>query len=375
LCCTHCCCLLLLLLLPAAAAAAAAHRQKKTSTTHTPNNKDLPDLADDELSRLIEDSATRDIVRAYAKTQKQTTEPEGGEPVKLLSASEILHKATQRAIGGGAMGAAAMFLQVGTLMWLRTSMNYQYAGKAPTFSAALRTLWKEGGVPRFYRGVGPALIQGPMSRFFDVAANAGTLEVLNSNASTRNLPIVVKTACASAAAASARMMLLPVDTLKTTMQVSGTQGPALLMAKIRAGGIRVLWHGAFASSGATFAGHMPWFTVYNSLQEYLPQAESPVGTRARNASIGFSASIVSDTVSNSIRVLKTVRQTSDVVISYPQAFRKVVDADGLMGLFGRGLKTRLLCNGLQGMLFVVLWRSLAAKFFPDQGKKKKDEKK
>jgi hypothetical protein len=30
--------------------------------------------------------------------------------------------------------------------------------------------------------------------------------------------------------------------------------------------------------------------------------------------------------------------------------------DGVIGLFGRGLKTRILCNGLQGLLFSILWK-------------------
>ena len=36
---------------------------------------------------------------------------------------EILAKAGKRALGGGVSGAAAMGLQVGGLMWLRTTMN------------------------------------------------------------------------------------------------------------------------------------------------------------------------------------------------------------------------------------------------------------
>lgn len=38
----------------------------------------------------------------------------------------------------------------------------------------------------------------------------------------------------------------------------------------------------------------------------------------------------------------------------------MIAADGLKGLFGRGLKTRIIANGLQGLLFSVLW-----KFFLD----------
>ncbi len=30
--------------------------------------------------------------------------------------------------------------------------------------------------------------------------------------------------------------------------------------------------------------------------------------------------------------------------------------DGITGLFGRGLKTRILCNGLRGLLFSILWK-------------------
>lgn len=34
----------------------------------------------------------------------------------------------------------------------------------------------------------------------------------------------------------------------------------------------------------------------------------------------------------------------------------VIEKDGVIGLFGRGLKTKILSNGLQGLLFSVLWR-------------------
>lgn len=43
-------------------------------------------------------------------------------------------------------------------MWLRTTVNYQYRFGTST-SVALRTLYKDGGVARFYQGVGPALLQ------------------------------------------------------------------------------------------------------------------------------------------------------------------------------------------------------------------------
>ena len=46
----------------------------------------------------------------------------------------------------------------------------------------------QGGIPRFYRGVGPALIQGPLLRFGDTASNAGMIALLDSRAEARDTP-------------------------------------------------------------------------------------------------------------------------------------------------------------------------------------------
>ncbi len=54
---------------------------------------------------------------------------------------------------------------------------------------------------------------------------------------------------------------------------------------------------------------------------------------------------------NSVRVVKTVRQTYETPISYSKAIASVVEKDGVLGLFGRGLQTRLIANGMQGLMF------------------------
>lgn len=102
----------------------------------------------------------------------------------------------------------------------------------------------------------------------------------------------------------------------------------------------------------------PWFGTFNYLQEKIPKPapDETFKKFGRNGIIGFTSSVVSDCCSNSLRVIKTTKQTSKEVISYPVAIRMVVDQDGLIGLFGRGLRTRILANGLQGMLFSVLWK-------------------
>jgi Mitochondrial carrier protein len=112
---------------------------------------------------------------------------------------------------------AAMVIQVFSLMWMRTTINYQYR-HGGTMVATLKKLYAEGGIARFYRGLLPALVQGPLSRFGDTAANAGMLALLDSYEAGAALPIFVKTVMASGAAAGFRIVLMPVDALKTTLQ-------------------------------------------------------------------------------------------------------------------------------------------------------------
>ena len=140
------------------------------------------------------------------------------------------------------------------------------------------------------------------------------------------------------------------------MQVEGKDGMAMLRRKMAVSGPTVLFAGALGAASATLVGHYPWFLVYNTLNAKLPQYDREKELPrylGRSALIGFSASAVSDTVSNSIRVLKTTKQASPTAISYRQAAQSVIDKDGVQGLFTRGLKTKILANGMQGMLFTV----------------------
>jgi hypothetical protein len=100
-----------------------------------------------------------------------------------------------------------------------------------------------------------ALIQAPLSRFGDTAANAGALALMDSFASTADLPVAVKTIGASITAGLFRILLVPVDTVKTIMQVEGKGGVDALRTKVRMFGPTALFHGALASAGATFVGH------------------------------------------------------------------------------------------------------------------------
>jgi len=268
-----------------------------------------------------------------------------------------LKMAAYRAAGGGVPGAMAMAIQVLALMWLRTTMNYQYRHGTTTVEA-MKTLYKQGGIIRFYRGLMPALLQAPLSRFGDTAANSGMLALLDSFEETKNLNIAIKTLCASVAAGLFRIFLMPIDTFKTIMQVEGKQGLSILGQKFRKNGIATFYYGSIGAAAATFVGHYPWFYTFNFLEENIPRFDGFWQKLGRRALIGFCASVTSDTISNSLRVLKTYRQTHHEKVSYYQAFRRVIKEDGVIGLLGRGLKTRIIANGLQGCLFTVLWKGM-----------------
>lgn len=269
------------------------------------------------------------------------------------SFTDIMTKASKKALSGGIAGMAAQAINVVTLMWMRTIMNYQYR-YGGTMMEVTQKLWAEGGVPRFYRGLAPALFQAPVSRFGDTAANDGALAALEHT----TLPTAVKTMGASACAAGFRVFLMPVDAWKTTKQVEGAEGLKKLIEKTKKHPT-ALWQGAVGAMSATWVGHYPWFYTNNQLRESLPAFDFKFGKYVRNAVIGFASAAVSDTCSNSLRVLKTTRQTALVPISYKDAAMEIINKEGYAGLFGRGLKTRILTNGLQGALFTIGWRAIS----------------
>jgi hypothetical protein len=63
-----------------------------------------------------------------------------------------------------------------------------------------------------------------------------------------------------------------------------------------------------------------------------------------------------------LRVIKTTKQTAGLAVdgndklTYPQVVASILETDGWIGLFGRGLQTRLLTNAIQGAAFSVLWK-------------------
>ena len=275
------------------------------------------------------------------------------------SGASLLSKSLTAALDGGLPGALAGLLQVVTLMWVRTVLNYQYRYGGGLFET-MRKLYAEGGVPRFYRGVAFAAVQGPLSKFGSTAANDGVNAWLSSGGGSRQWGPSSRTLVASLCVGVWRIVLMPIDTCKTVLQVDSTVGYRALMRKVCAGQVGLLYQGSVALAVSAMVAHYPWFYCYNYLSvcAWLP----PLVPNAllRSALVGFLCSVVSDTCSNAIRVLKTTKQSlaTKRVATYREAANAVLAKDGWSGLFGRGLGTRIFANGLQSVMFTVAWKAI-----------------
>ena len=106
-----------------------------------------------------------------------------------------------------------------------------------------------------------------------------------------------------------------------------------------------------------------WFFTYNYLSEKIPKQDTELKELGRRAILGFCSSAVSDTCSNSIRVVKVYKQSYHEQIGYMQVVRNVIQESGVQGLMFRGLETKILANGMQGILFSILWKHFEEALF------------
>lgn len=307
----------------------------------------------------------------------------------------ILEKARQKALGGGEAGAASSLALVIPLMWLSTALNYEYR-YGGNLTNALTVLYAEGGIGRLYQGLPFALVNYPVSRFGDVASQVGVLALLDGIPDTAGLPLALKIAAASLTSGLWRILCMPIDTAKVAAQVEGKAGSEKLWERVRKQGPGPLWQGALTNAGSTAAKDFVWFYTFNSLNGVLPPAskDEVLVSLIQAALVGISSSCVADTLTNPLNVIKTTQQTALLkgadpppnpggkvpeadgaetetlkrsgrlqngesskdasAVSIAEALALVLEKDGLPGLFGRGLQTKLLTNVIQGALFSVL---------------------
>ena len=143
-----------------------------------------------------------------------------------------------------------------SITWILNSLNWTITIKSinwrhyifirygGTILECLVSLYNQGGAMRFYQGVSYAIVQGPLSRFGSVAANEGNIhwtiiiecfimyiisvgarelvKILYINNDSRN--VFLSTGLGSILAAIWRILLMPIDTCKTVLQVEGNSG-------------------------------------------------------------------------------------------------------------------------------------------------------
>ena len=169
---------------------------------------------------------------------------------------------------------------------------------------------------------------------------------------------------------------MPLTVLKTNLQANGKQAMPQIRKQVKRDGVYSVFFkgtyyhsltplthsltiipttGTLATIVATWAGHYPWFATANQLEAMIPKSRSSVFMQLlRNAIIGCIASIVSDLVSNSIRVVNAYRQVHDEDLSYTDAAKRIVKEGGLKALFFRGLSIKVIANCLNSIVFNVL---------------------
>merc|ERR1711990_395050 len=178
--------------------------------------------------------------------------------------------------------------------------------------------------------------------------------ILNEYDATKDLAPWMKTAFCSLSAAGWRLFLMPIDTLKTTLQTDGANGMNLLREKLQTGGFRTFYNGGLGAVMANIVGYYPWFATYNTLEEYLPKKDAQGNDFTGVQKLGR-------------RALMVYKQTNaNTQLTYIECAREIVAKDGVVGLFGRGLTTKLISNGIQGAMFSVLWKTIEPMLFPKE---------
>lgn len=103
-----------------------------------------------------------------------------------------------------------------------------------------------------------ALVQAPLARFVSTAANDGVEVFLGALDYTKEWGPGRTTIVAGFVVGLWRMIIMPIDTCKTVLQVDSVEGFRNLMRRVKAGKISVLYQGAIANALSAFLGHYPW---------------------------------------------------------------------------------------------------------------------
>jgi len=246
--------------------------------------------------------------------------------------------------------SSAGIIQLSSLFWLKTIIKHQYRyGMSPLVSFKQLSMDKDKF--RFYRGYTPNLIKTVFGKFGDAAFyNYFHREEFNS------LSNIERSSYISFASSFLKFNLMPLDTYTNMYQVRGNKGKIIMKEKLGKDGIKVLYNGSGAYLLSNLLGNTSWFFTMDYLNNIYYEKDIKKNDIKKNLGIGFASSTVSDLITNPIRILKTYKQSNKENISYNTALKEIINSKGLFNLYYRGLPTKILLNGFNSAIFLVLWK-------------------
>jgi hypothetical protein len=249
-------------------------------------------------------------------------------------------------------GSSAGIIQLTSLFWLKTITKHQYRHGTSLYKSTFQ-LYQEKDILRFYRGFTPNLIKTSFGKFGDAALytyfHQPQFDYLSNEKRSSYIAL---------ASSFIKINLMPFDNYTNMSQVRGREGLSIMKQKLHRDGLHVLYNGSTAYFLSNFLGNASWFYTLDFLNSKFYLNGEKKDDIKKNLIIGFGCSTVSDVITNPIRILKTYKQSNTVNISYSEALREIMKSKGLGNFYFRGLGTKLILNGLNSSMFLVLWKKL-----------------
>jgi hypothetical protein len=236
----------------------------------------------------------------------------------------------------------ASVLNTSLFLWLNTITQHQYKN-GKNFKMTVNELYKNGGISRFYNGFIPTVINTSCNRFIDYLTHE----------MTQVDDLLSKVFIGGVFASVFKIFIAPLETYKIMNQIHGKKAVKLIKLRIKNNGIKSLWKGSGDIALSNFVEHVGWFNTYEYFDRNLPKDMNII---LRSGFLGLSSSVTTDIMSNHLKIIKTMKQTTD--LCYNDIVREIIRKNGVHGLFFRGLGTKLMTNSLYGITFSLLFSTL-----------------
>ena len=232
---------------------------------------------------------------------------------------------------------SASAIQGPALFWIKPIIKSQYV-YGGTLKESYLFLKKDGGFFRFYRGFLPAVLKSGIGRTSDITIYTHVTKKYNNNKYFSSL-------LSGSLSALVKIAILPLDTLSNVYQVHGKDGYKHVRGN--------LYRGALAYGAIHCISGSSWLLSYSHIKNWNLFENKNINYLFT----GFTCSLITDTIINPLRVIKTHKQAFSTNQSYFQIIKKMIGGNSNSGFY-RGYRTRLTYNAINGSLFVLLWQNL-----------------